>query len=71
MLKNINRTQNLFTRPTWSTGDNLRPDLLGHTVVLAKQTPVRTRLWLDPFEVFDEAPAVVGVEAVVVEGLLF
>lgn len=61
--------QNVIEGPTRPAGNDLRPDFLGHRIAWIQETPVWAGLGLDPFEVFDLAPAVLVVKTVVVQGL--
>lgn len=68
-LDQLDSMQNIIERPTRPAGNDLRPDLLRHRSAWIQETPVWAGLGLDPFEVFDLAPAVLVVDAVVVQGL--
>lgn len=68
-LDQLDSMKNIIERPTRPAGNDLRPDLLGHRIAGIQQAPVRAGLGLDPFKIFNLAPAVFVVDAVVVQGL--
>ena len=61
--------QDIIERPTRPAGNDLRPDLLGNSIAWIQETPIGTGLRLDPLKIFDLAPAIFVVGAVMVESL--
>lgn len=61
--------KDILKRPSRPAGNNLRPHFLGNSIAWVQKTPVRARLRLDPLEVFDLAPAVFVIWAIMIKGL--
>lgn len=61
--------QNIIERPARPAGNDLCPDLLRNCIAWIQKTPIGTRFGLDPLEIFNLAPAIFVVGAVMVESL--